>query len=121
MGNAMMRPRNNRGLVTALAFVGLLAASKPSAASCNLIVDASGRGTYTTIQAAIDALPKQGPCRVEVRAGTYHESVIVAGKNEQAAAEQDRISIVGDRGAIVAPDADHAFAIAGPRFLTIDG
>lgn len=90
-------------------------------AACQFVVDAAGGGTHTTIQAAVDALPPAGPCRVDVRAGTYQESVTIAGRNASAAGDEARVLIAGGRGAILAAAGEHAIAISGTRWLTIEG
>lgn len=49
------------------------------AAHADLIVDAGGRGTHTTLQAAVDAVPAQDTKRwvIDIRPGTYREPLCI--------------------------------------------
>src|SRR5262245_54827631 len=67
----------------------------PVSAQTGKLIAGSG-GTYSTIQAAINALPNPGPCTVTVKAGTYSESVDIVGENTLASSEAQRIVIIAD-------------------------
>ena len=109
-------------------------------------MDAGGGGDFTTIQEAVDHLPNPGPCTVIVKAGTYHESVTIEGKNSLAVSESQRIviqseapgaaivdpsTLIGSRVGVISAEAQsaHAFTISSTSglggaisgFLTVKG
>lgn len=106
---------------TLLGSMCLLARSPAAAADCKLVVDPGGGGTDRTIQAAIDRLPNPGPCVVIAKSGTYHEAVTIAGVNTLARAEEQRVVIRAESPVVVDPPGDHAFAVSGSRFVTVEG
>ena len=67
---------------------------------CDFVVAADGSGDFTTVQAAIDAVPafrKSHRTTIRVKCGVYREKVIVAPC-------KINISLVGDDGAVIAYD-----------------
>src|SRR5215470_16174749 len=54
---------------------------------------------YTTIQAAVNAVLHSDT--IQLQAGTYHEQVLIAGKNSTSTSESDRIIIQADPAAPV--------------------
>lgn len=69
------------------------AATRAGASSTLLVVDQSGKGDYTTVQAAIDAAPAGSlhPVTIIVDKGTYHEVVSVP-------ASKPNIHLIGATG-----------------------
>ncbi|MFL6077832.1 MAG: pectinesterase family protein, partial [Mycobacteriales bacterium] len=68
------------GLVAVAGVLGAPAAvvACPAAAATTFVVAADGSGDFTTVQAAIDAVPAGGaPATIVVRPGTYHEVIRV--------------------------------------------
>ena len=66
----------------------------------DFVVAADGSGDYTTIQAAINAVPdyrKAGPTRILVRKGTYKEKVVIAQSKE-------KVQLIGEDGAVITYD-----------------
>ena len=66
----------------------------------NFVVAADGSGDYTTIQAAINAVPdyrKAGPTRILVRKGVYKEKVVIAQSKE-------KVQLIGEDGAVITYD-----------------
>ena len=93
-----------------------------------LIVDPSGAGNYTTIQAAVNAVTNAaGPRTILVRAGTYAEAVNISAKNTGATADAQRLVIQADpqaaRGTVIVtpPANNNAFHIHQCKFITLDG
>jgi parallel beta-helix repeat protein len=88
-----------------LAGLGLLlaAASGAHAQTCPLVVDPAGGGHFTDIQRAVDhfksSLGNLGPCTIEVRAGSYPNSVSLDGVNAGASSDAQRLVIRGVRTA----------------------
>ncbi len=110
-------------LVAAVAAV-VLCTPGAARAACPLIVDASGSGTHTSIQAAVTAFQAQGnlgPCAIEVRAGVYAESVEIVAANTGATSDAQRLEIRADAGARILPGSHHAFLLRSSRFVTIRG
>src|SRR5439155_9758546 len=69
------------------------AATKAGASSTVLVVDQSGKGDYTTVQAAVDAAPagSRRPVTIIVDKGTYHEVVSVP-------ADKPNLHLIGATG-----------------------
>ncbi len=97
---------------------------------CPYTVDGSGAtaGGFTTVQAAVDALPSLGPCTVNVLAGTYGETVSISSKNSGAVAESSRIVIQRNPAAAIGSviiDAGGAttatVSVSGSKFITLKG
>ncbi|EXU65164.1 pectin esterase [Streptomyces sp. PRh5] len=67
------------GLVVAPAHAATPTADAPTAAAATLVVAKDGSGAYTTVQAAVDAVPANNPSAVtiSVKPGTYRETVKV--------------------------------------------
>ena len=66
----------------------------------DFVVAADGSGDYTTIQAAVNAVPdyrKAGPTRILVRKGTYKEKVVIAQSKE-------KVQLIGEDGAVITYD-----------------
>jgi sugar lactone lactonase YvrE len=92
------------------------------------VVDRNG-GTdvYTTIQAAVNALPATGPGIIKVKPGTYPEAVTISRKNATALLESQRIVLMADPAAlpgevIVTPPAGkNTFTLEISRFITLKG
>ncbi len=81
----------------------LLATHASAQPSCPLlVVNPSGGGDFTNIQPAVDyfknSLGNLGPCTIEVRAGTYLNSVDLNGVNAAASSDAQRLVIRGTRG-----------------------
>ena len=106
-----------------------LAPVAASAQSCPLIVDASGAGHFTTIQAAVShfkaGLGNLGPCTIEVRAGVYTTPTTIDGVNAGASGEAQRLVIEGARGAAgqylsrLATGSSAAVNLRSSRFVTL--
>jgi hypothetical protein len=105
-----------------------------AAATCpTLTVDNSGVATtaYVTIQGAVNALSNPGPCTINVKAGTYNESVTLTSprNNSSATLESQRIVIQRDSSAavgsvIVNATGANGFNFSGApgaNFMTIKG
>ncbi|GAC1587448.1 MAG: hypothetical protein NVS3B25_03390 [Hymenobacter sp.] len=62
---------------------GRPALGAPPAAGPVVVVSADGKGSFTTIQAAVNSLPAAAsqPRTVLIKNGTYHEKVLIDGKN----------------------------------------
>ncbi len=111
MGSAVASIGSLRRLRTFAAFAALAVAVLAQAQAGVAIVDAGGGGNYTTVQAAVNAA-SAGDI-VLVRAGTYVESVTVAGKGIVIAADPAG-STFSLRGLIVSGvPAGQTFAIRG--------
>jgi len=71
------------------------------AQSCPLVVDPAGGGNFTDIQPAVDHfkanLGNRGPCTIDVRPGSYPNSVSLDGVNTGASSEAQRLVIRGTR------------------------
>jgi hypothetical protein len=78
-------------------------------------------GAYRSIQSAVDALPLEGPCRISVAAGTYHETVSVVGKNSSAQSVAQQLTIEGHPGTVLVAAGEHALVVSASRFITIEG
>lgn len=66
----------------------------------DFVVAADGSGDYTTIQAAVNAVPdyrKAGPTRILVRKGIYKEKVVIAQSKE-------KVQLIGEDGAVITYD-----------------
>ena len=66
----------------------------------NMVVAQDGSGDYTTIQAAINAVPdyrKAGPTRILVKKGTYKEKIVIAESKE-------RVHLIGEDGVVLTYD-----------------
>ena len=66
----------------------------------DFVVAADGSGDYSTIQAAINAVPdyrKAGPTRILVRKGIYKEKVVIAQSKE-------KVQLIGEDGAVITYD-----------------
>ncbi|MDA3881217.1 MAG: pectinesterase family protein [Prolixibacteraceae bacterium] len=75
----------------------------------DMVVDASGNGNYTTIQAAFNAVPDNSDERtlIFVRAGTYTEKVVLG-------ANKNNVSLIGeDVDTVVLSWNDHAGSATG--------
>jgi hypothetical protein len=83
--------------------LALFAAAGAQAQSCPLVVDPAGGGDFTDIQPAVDhfesSLGNLGPCTIEVRAGSYPNSVSLDGVNAGASGDAQRLVIQGTRAA----------------------
>jgi len=91
------------------------------------IVDVNGGGDYTTIQAAVNAVPATGPRIVKVKAGTYHEAVTISRRNATALLESQRIVLMADPDAapgavaVIPPAGRNTFTLEISRFITLKG
>lgn len=77
---ALLLMSKRRSVICAAVAVGALVAlalNQPLYADTK-VVDPSGGGDYTTIQAAVNGLTNSGPRTIIVRAGIYHEAVPTA-------------------------------------------
>lgn len=66
----------------------------------DFIVAQDGSGDFTTVQAAINAVPdyrKAGPTTILVRKGIYKEKIVIAGSKEQ-------VRLIGEDGAVLSYD-----------------
>lgn len=86
-----------------------------------------GTDVYTTIQAAVNALPATGPGIIKVKVGTYPEAVTISRKNATALLESQRIVLMADPDAlpgevVVTPPAGrNTFTLEISRFITLKG
>jgi parallel beta-helix repeat protein len=125
-------PQRNRLMARHVAFAALALALAPGASSaqtCPLVVDVSGGGHFTTIQAAVShfkaSLGNLGPCTIEVRAGVYSTATNLDGVNASASAEAQRLVIQGTRGATgqflsrLATGSSTAVNLRSSRFVTL--
>ena len=111
-----------------LAIAGLLHATfVPRAFGDIKVVDPSGSGDYTTIQAAVDDLPQSGPRTIILRAGTYHEPVLISARNIPAVNDSQRIVIMADTNAapgsvaVTPPSGSPGVRLSQSRFITVQG
>lgn len=66
----------------------------------DLIVAQDGSGDYTTIQAAINAVPdyrKVGPTHILIKAGLYKEKIVIA-------ASKEKVHLTGEDGVVITYD-----------------
>lgn len=66
----------------------------------DLVVAQDGSGGYTTVQAAINAVPdyrKAGPTRILIKKGIYKEKIVIA-------ASKEKVHLVGEDGAVLTYD-----------------
>jgi len=104
--------------VTAVTIVALLSVAHSNGLvaqqTANAVVAADGSGDYTTIQAAIDAVPQNtrpaSPWLIAIRAGTYRERVYVQ-------REKRYVVLVGEDPSRVVITYDLAATQAGPDRL----
>ena len=91
------------------------------------VVDPSGGGDYLTIQAAVNGLPDPGPRTIIVRAGTYHEAVLISTRNTRATNDSQRIIIMADTntasGSVIVtpPSGSSGMNLSRSRFITVQG
>ena len=91
------------------------------------VVDPSGGGDYTTIRAAVNDLTNSGPRTIIVRAGIYHEAVLLSARNTQATNESQRIVIMADTNAasgavmIVPTAGGSGVYLSRSKFITLQG
>jgi hypothetical protein len=82
---------------------------------------------YTTIQAAVNALPAAGPRIIKVKEGTYREAVTISRKNATALLELQRIVLMADPDAapgsvvVIPPAGRNTFTLELSRFVTLKG
>jgi hypothetical protein len=85
------------------AVLSLLAPAEVFAQTCPLIVDPGGAGHFTDVQPAVNHfkanLGNLGPCTIEVRPGSYANSVSLDGVNSGASHDGQRLVLRGTRGA----------------------
>src|SRR5215470_17830303 len=84
---------------------------------------------YTTIQAAVNAVLHSDT--IQLQAGTYHEQVLIAGKNSTSTSESDRIIIQADpaapvgsvvlQGSVTQCTNGYAVQLQQSRFITLRG
>jgi sugar lactone lactonase YvrE len=87
---------------------------------------AGGTDVYTTIQAAVNALPATGPGIIKVKPDTYLEAVTISRKNATALLESQRIVLMADPAlpgeVVVTPPAGrNTFTLEMSRFITLKG
>lgn len=66
----------------------------------DFVVATDGSGNFTSVQAAIDAVPdyrKAGPTRILIKKGVYKEKIIIAGSKQQ-------VQLTGEDGAVLTYD-----------------
>jgi hypothetical protein len=108
------------GALVSMTFVGLVFADIK-------VVDQTGHGDYTTIQAAVNDLPDPGPRTILLKAGTYNETVQIYNKNTGASDDSQRIVIMADPAAaagsvIVKPPAGSSgVRLERSEFITLRG
>ena len=91
------------------------------------VVDPSGGGDYTTIQAAVNDLPNPGPRTIIVRAGTYNEAVLISARNTLATNDSQRIIIMADTNTapglviVTPPSGSSGVYLNQSRFITLQG
>lgn len=114
--------RRGAGLGAAVAAASVLSVGGAAGGDgCALVVDPAAEGAHRTIQAAVDALPASGPCVLTVKAGTYAEPIVVAGRNLRAAREDGRIRIQAAGRVVIDSPGDYGIVVSGSPFITIEG
>ena len=66
----------------------------------NFIVAKDGSGDFTTVQAAINAVPdyrKAGATRILIRKGVYKEKIVISGSKQG-------VQLIGEEGAVLTYD-----------------
>jgi pectin methylesterase-like acyl-CoA thioesterase len=129
------RPRTPRPLAAALAAVagiGLAAASTGVAhAACarsSVVVSQDGRGQYTTVQAAVDAVPADNTRRftIVIRPGTYRELISIPANKPYisfvgAGRHPGDVVITYDNANGTAKPGGGTYGTSGSASVTIDG
>jgi pectinesterase len=70
------------------------------AADYNFVVAQDGSGDFTTVQAAINAVPdyrKAGPTRIYIKKGIYKEKIVIAESKQN-------VQLIGEDGAVLTYD-----------------
>jgi pectinesterase len=112
--------------VVAGSAAGLRPAAARPGGSCTVALD--GSGDFTTIQAAVDAVPAGNPHRftINVRPGTYHGQVIVPADRPNIllrgrAARPDQVVITDDRANGTPRPDGGTWGTSGSASVTVDG
>ena len=90
----------NRIILLIVASLCLVLSTQAEKRNYDFVVAADGSGDYTTIQAAVNAVPdyrKAGPTRILVRKGIYKEKVVIAQSKE-------KVQLIGEDGAVITYD-----------------
>ena len=94
------RQQMNRIILLIVASLCLVLSTQAEKRNYDFVVAADGSGDYTTIQAAVNAVPdyrKAGPTRILVRKGIYKEKVVIAQSKE-------KVQLIGEDGAVITYD-----------------
>ena len=87
-----------KNLITLIALLFVCLGSKAS--DFHFVVAQDGSGDFTTVQAAINAVPdyrKAGPTRILIKKGIYKEKIIVPGS-------KDGVQLIGEDGVVLTYD-----------------
>lgn len=103
------------------------AATTNAAAATTLTVAKDGSGQYSTVQAAINAVPANNPSRVviQVKPGTYREAVTVPANKPHVtivgtgASRKDTVIVEGHAAGMTKPDGSGTYGTPGSATLSV--
>lgn len=87
-------------IIYTLLFLCLTLAAQAKEKGYDFVVAADGSGDFTTIQAAINAVPdyrKEKPTKILIRKGIYKEKVVIAQSKE-------KVQLIGEKGVVITYD-----------------
>ncbi|MFF4271229.1 pectinesterase family protein [Streptomyces sp. NPDC001536] len=107
--------------------IGTTAATTKAAAATTLTVAKDGSGQYSTVQAAINAVPANNPSRVviQVKPGTYREAVTVPANKPHVtivgtgASRKDTLIVEGHAAGMPKPDGSGGYGTPGSATVSI--
>lgn len=107
--------------------IGTTAATTTAAAATTLTVAKDGSGQYSTVQAAINAVPANNPSRVviSVKPGTYREAVTVPANKPHVtivgagASRKDTVIVEGHAAGQTKPDGSGTYGTPGSATLSV--
>lgn len=92
--------KGNRVLSLIVLLFMFVLSGKAAGKDYDFVVAQDGTGDYTTVQAAINAVPdyrKAGPTRIFIKKGVYKEKIVIA-------ASKDKVQLYGEEGTILTYD-----------------
>ncbi|MEU2059475.1 pectinesterase family protein [Streptomyces sp. NPDC013455] len=108
--------------------LGTTAATTAQAAATTLTVAKDGSGQYTTVQAAVNAVPADNPSRVviAVRPGTYRETVKVPANKPHVtiqgtgSSRKDTLIVFGNAAGTQKPDGSGTYGTGGSATVAVE-